>query len=238
MIKKYIYITIAFIFLAFSIPTSIYSSGIGGIGHSGIVSVLPASVDAVDGPSSSTNNAVARYDGTTGKLLQDSGVIIDDSDKFGVGTIPTYKLHVQDNLSAGTSRLLFENLGNAQTSYDISNSEGSFRIITDAGEFKIFDQTDNAIRIQVDTDGNIGIEIDSPTAKLHVDQSDSSGAMPVLRLDQGDIDDSFIDYIGTSAADGTRSISSDTTEDSTKFGAIRIEINGVTKWIRIYDDES
>ena len=85
---------------------------------------------------------------------------------------------------------------------------------------------------------NIGVGLTAPTATLHLDQSSASGAKPVLRLDQGDIDDSFIDFIGTSAADGTRSISSDTTEDSAKFGAIRVEINGTTKWIRIYDDES
>ncbi len=74
--------------------------------------------------------------------------------------------------------------------------------------------------------------------KLHVDQNSASAAIPVLVLDQGDIDDQFINFIGTSAADGSRSISSDTTEDSAKFGAVRIEINGVTKWVRIYDDES
>lgn len=34
----------------------------------------------VVGPASSTDNAIARFDGTTGKLLQNSGVLIDDSD--------------------------------------------------------------------------------------------------------------------------------------------------------------
>lgn len=87
-------------------------------------------------------------------------------------------------------------------------------------------------------DGSVGVGNVAPTAQLHIDQFDAAGAKPVVRLDQGDIDDTFIDFIGTSAADGTRSISSDTTEDSAKFGAIRVEINGVTKWIRIYDDES
>ena len=33
----------------------------------------------VVGPASATDNAVARFDGTTGKLLQNSGVVIDDS---------------------------------------------------------------------------------------------------------------------------------------------------------------
>jgi hypothetical protein len=34
----------------------------------------------VVGPASSTDNAIARFDGTTGELLQNSGVLIDDSD--------------------------------------------------------------------------------------------------------------------------------------------------------------
>ena len=88
------------------------------------------------------------------------------------------------------------------------------------------------------TIGKIGIGLTTPTSKLHIDQSATAGAMPVLRLDQGDADETFIDFIGTSAADGAANISSDTTTDSAKFGAIRIEINGVHKWIRIYDDHS
>ena len=87
-------------------------------------------------------------------------------------------------------------------------------------------------------DGQVGIGTGAPSAMLHIDQSSASGAKPVLKLDQADIDDTFIDFIGTSAADGSRSISTDTTTDSAKFGAIAIEINGVSKWIRIYDDHS
>lgn len=34
----------------------------------------------VTGPATATDNAIARYDGTTGELIQDSGVIIDDLD--------------------------------------------------------------------------------------------------------------------------------------------------------------
>lgn len=33
----------------------------------------------VDGPGSSTDNAIARFDGTTGKLIQNSGVTISDN---------------------------------------------------------------------------------------------------------------------------------------------------------------
>lgn len=45
---------------------------------------LDAAIDAsggdVDGPGSSTDNAIARFDGTTGKLIQNSGVTISDTD--------------------------------------------------------------------------------------------------------------------------------------------------------------
>lgn len=40
----------------------------------------------VVGPSSSTDNAIARYDSTTGQIIQNSGVIIDDSDNISGAT--------------------------------------------------------------------------------------------------------------------------------------------------------
>jgi len=86
--------------------------------------------------------------------------------------------------------------------------------------------------------GKVVIGASGRAGQLRVYQGGAGDAEPVLQLDQLDIDDVFINFVGTSAADGTRSISSDTTENSTKFGAVRIEINGVMKWIRIYDNES
>ena len=37
------------------------------------------SVGNVAGPASSTDNAIARFDGTTGKIIQNSGVIVSDT---------------------------------------------------------------------------------------------------------------------------------------------------------------
>lgn len=46
---------------------------------SGVTSALQTQINTkVTGPGSSTDNAVTRYDSTTGKLVQDSGVTIDD----------------------------------------------------------------------------------------------------------------------------------------------------------------
>ena len=84
----------------------------------------------------------------------------------------------------------------------------------------------------------IGVNTAAPSAALHVDQKSASGARPVLKLDQADTDDSFIYFIGTTNTDGSNSIHLDTTEDNAKFGSIKIEINGSTKWIRVYDGGS
>jgi len=45
----------------------------------GVLSASTATGDVV-GPASATDNAIVRYDGTTGKLVQSSGVTLDDSD--------------------------------------------------------------------------------------------------------------------------------------------------------------
>jgi len=40
----------------------------------------------VVGPASAADNAIARYDGTTGKLIQDSGVYVSDANKVSIGS--------------------------------------------------------------------------------------------------------------------------------------------------------
>ena len=81
----------------------------------------------------------------------------------------------------------------------------------------------------------VGIGVSTPAAKLEIDQNSGTGAIPVLNLDQGDADQPFVDFVGTSAADSSSSISSSTAEAADKFGAVMIKINGTAKWIRVYD---
>jgi hypothetical protein len=88
-------------------------------------------------------------------------------------------------------------------------------------------------RVTIREDGDVGIGIAAPLAKLHIDQTSTSAAIPVLTLDQADIDDQFINFIGTSAADNTRSIS--TAALGTYAGKVRVEINGVLRWIPFYN---
>jgi len=61
-----------------------------------------------------------------------------------------------------------------QASVDIKNTEGHFRIITDAGELKVFDQTDTRTPLVIDTSGNVGIGNTSPSAVVHAKNTTSA----------------------------------------------------------------
>ena len=62
------------------------------------------------GPASSTTNAIARYSDTTGKVLKNSGVVVDDSGNVGIGTTsPVTPLDI--NGSATLRQAYFESVG-------------------------------------------------------------------------------------------------------------------------------
>ena len=67
------------------------------------INLTTAAAGNVTGPGSSTDNAIARYDGVTGQLLQDSSVLIDDSDNItGVNDLTVDNDTTLSNLTATT----------------------------------------------------------------------------------------------------------------------------------------
>jgi hypothetical protein len=91
----------------------------------------------VVGPASATDNAVARYDATTGKLLQNSLVIVDDTGSVtGVNALTAQSLTVNNNATLGFSntdtldvraRILSDLEPNANNSKDIGTSGRNWR---------------------------------------------------------------------------------------------------------------
>jgi len=57
-----------------------------------------------------------------------------------------------------------------QASLDLKNTEGHYRIITDAGQYKIFDQTDSRTPFLIDTSGNATFSESVATPDLYVGQ--------------------------------------------------------------------
>jgi len=72
-------------------------------------SALAVGTGDVAGPGSSTDNAVARYDSTTGKIIQNSGVIVDDSDNISTQGVVTLSGSNLSKASAPTADTLYPN---------------------------------------------------------------------------------------------------------------------------------
>lgn len=145
----------------------------------------------------------------------------DGSTMFDVGTdmgniLANGTLTVSGNTSLDGGTFKFNDSGADLDAYFEGSSDASL-LYTDAGN------------------NRVGIGVSTPAGKLEIDQTSSTGAIPVLELDQGDADEPFINFVGTSATDSSSSISSSTATAGSKNGAIRVKINGATHWIRLYD---
>jgi len=79
----------------------------------------------------------------------------------------------------------------------------------------------------------VNMELTDVDATLHV-TTDAGDAVSCLKLEQDDTDDEFIDFEGTSTANGLSSISS-LTAGNTIQGFYRINVNGVQRWAPFYD---
>ena len=136
------------------------------------------------------------------------------NDRVGIKTAsPSTELHVVGGIKA-TGGIDFDGGG---FTFNESGASVDFRIETNTLTHAFF------------SDGSadkIGFGTSSPTsAFVTMDQASSSAAIAVLTLDQGDADQEFIRFDGTSNSDQSSSITTDTSVGSLT-GHIRVNING------------
>jgi hypothetical protein len=132
----------------------------------------------------------------------------------------------------------FKTSGAAEFAGDVDVDGGGFTF-NDAGASVDFRAETNTLTNAFFIDGSadrVGFGTNTLTnGFVTIDQASSTGAIAALSIDQGDEDQEFIDFRGTSASDSSASISSSTDEGGSKVGAIRISVNGTDRFIRIYD---
>tara|TARA_B110000211_G_scaffold222482_1_gene271216 strand:- start:43 stop:753 length:711 start_codon:yes stop_codon:yes gene_type:complete len=115
--------------------------------------------------------------------------------------------------------------------------DGGGFTFNDSGASVDFRAETNTLTHALFIDGSadkIGLGTSGPTsAFVTIDQASSTGAIAVLTLDQGDADQEFIRFDGSTASDQTASLTTDTTVGSLT-GHIRVNINGTDFWIPYY----
>lgn len=110
----------------------------------------------------------------------------------GAGTKPANALGLDIlDVTGGTStnfairtnagNVVFNEGGDASTDFRVEGDTNTHLLFTDAN---------------VD---RVGINVSAPAAKLHIDQSSTTGAIPVITVDQADVSEEFVRFIGTSA---------------------------------------
>ena len=138
----------------------------------------------VVGAASSTDNAIARFDGVTGKLLKNSSVIVTDAGNVGIGaTAPLTLLQLEG-----------ENL--PQLTINKPSAGAAWRIGGDTTTSNTFNLALNSTNfVTVDTGGNVGIGATSPTQKFDVNGTSRFRGNTTFN---GQI----IDNLGSSGVDG------------------------------------
>jgi len=144
------------------------------------------------------------------------------NDRIGIKTAsPSTELHVVGGVKA-TGAIDFDGGG---FTFNDSGASVDFRAETNTLTHAMF------------IDGSadkIGFGTSAPTSGfVNIDQASSTGAIAVLTLDQGDEDQEFIRFDGTTASDQTKSLTTDTSVGDLT-GHIRVNINGTDFWIPYY----
>jgi hypothetical protein len=161
----------------------------------------------------------ARFEGNSDAnlLYLDAG-----NDRVGIKTgSPSTELHVVGGIKNESGTVNFDG---GLFVFNESGDDYDFRIEGDADTHLFFTNADN---------DRVGIGVSSPAAKMEIDQSSSTGAIPCLELDQGDNDQPFIKFDGDSQSDTSGNITTDT-EIGDLTGYIRVNVEGTDRWIPYY----
>ena len=149
----------------------------------GVTSDIQTQLDGkVDGPASATDNAIARYDLGTGKLIQNSGVLIDDTNNLsGIGNITLSGTVDGRDVAADGSTLDGHLDGGASkhdaTEIDYERADGSKKNIDAA--------SDDVELALTDLDDAIGVLAASPTNYTPTDATITADHLSAIDTELG-----------------------------------------------------
>jgi len=189
------------------------------------------------------------------------GHITTEDDCVAVGYQALHPATGHENTSVGSTSGFVITTGNSNTFLGFAAGNHASQKIDAANSMALgansYTDKDNQVVIGASTitetliRGLTGVNEVTIAAQLDVCQSNIAGAIPVLELDQDDEDDVFINFVGTSAADQTKSISTVNGDGAVTgpknfsasagweyVGMVKIEINGSPYWMAYYQPDT
>lgn len=124
-----------------AITTAISTNGITSVIYDGTQFQL---IKDLAGPSSSTNNSLARFDGTTGKLLKDGAVIGTDVQAYNADTLFA---DTADNLTAGFSTTVHDAGTKSSGTYTPDQDDGNIQKAVNGGAHTLAPTVDDCAMI-------------------------------------------------------------------------------------------
>lgn len=159
---------------------------------------------------------------------------------LGIGiTNPTERLEIDGNAYLNDGYLLSEQATGGNTSHVImrhagapaaNNVQWAWSVRSNNEDVLLYgyDGTNYTNLLFCDADGRVGINDTSPDGTLDVVQSDASGAIPTLQLEQADESEGLVNFVGSDRGAITGATNS--------AASVRAELNGTVYRIALYAD--